>query len=170
MTKYHINKHGVPAPCRARKGNYPLGGDESHFDNKEDAQAYADKQNESEFPFLPKQEAEGCGNLKDKNVKVNYDGKSFEGKVIGDYKDSNDYQNDGIIVQDEDGNVKHIKRKRMEGEPVEINKQDDIIAKRTKLFNQAANADIDGPYIYDGRTFERFDEEIVKVRNHLQEE
>ena len=46
MTKFHINKHGVPAPCRAKKGNCPLGGDsgtENHFDNVEDAQRHADE-------------------------------------------------------------------------------------------------------------------------------
>ena len=168
MAKYHINKHGVPAPCRAKEGNCPLGGDESHFNSKEEAQEYADKQNESEFSFLPRQESrqevEGYESFKDKEVKVEYDGKSFEGKVIGDYKDSHDSQNDGIIVQDKDGNVKHIKRRRMEGEPVDLSKPKDVMAQRMDLFNEAASADPDGPYIYDGRTFERFSEEIVKVK------
>ena len=26
MAKFHINKHGVPAPCKAKPGNCPLGG------------------------------------------------------------------------------------------------------------------------------------------------
>lgn len=41
MSKFHINKHGVPAPCRAKEGNCPLGGEESHFKSQEDAQAHA---------------------------------------------------------------------------------------------------------------------------------
>lgn len=45
MSKFHINKHGVPAPCRAKPGNCPLGGDESHFDTQEEAQIHADKVN-----------------------------------------------------------------------------------------------------------------------------
>ena len=53
MTKYHINKHGVPAPCRATKGNCPLGGDESHFSTQEEAQEYADKINAAEYGHLP---------------------------------------------------------------------------------------------------------------------
>lgn len=53
MAKFHINKHGVPAPCRATKGNCPLGGEGEHFDKIEDAQAYADKQNEKENSLLP---------------------------------------------------------------------------------------------------------------------
>ena len=52
MSKFHINKHGVPAPCRATKGNCPLGGDEQHFDNQADAQAYADKVNEKEYGLI----------------------------------------------------------------------------------------------------------------------
>lgn len=43
MSKFHINKNGVSAPCRAKKGNCPLGGDEIHFKTKEEAQEYADK-------------------------------------------------------------------------------------------------------------------------------
>lgn len=53
MSKFHINKHGVPAPCKATKGNCPFGGDESHFDTKEEAQSYADKVNSKEFGIIP---------------------------------------------------------------------------------------------------------------------
>lgn len=56
MTKFHINKHGAPAPCKAQKGKCPLGGDsgkENHFDNKEEAQNYADKINEAEYNLMP---------------------------------------------------------------------------------------------------------------------
>ena len=41
MSKFHINKHGGPAPCRAKEGNCPLGGEESHLKSQEDAQAHA---------------------------------------------------------------------------------------------------------------------------------
>lgn len=50
--KFHINKHGVPAPCKAKKGNCPLGGEEQHFDNQDDAQAYADKVNEQKYGLI----------------------------------------------------------------------------------------------------------------------
>ena len=52
MSKFHINKHGVPALCKAKEGNCPLGGDtggKNHFDTQEEAQAAADKMNEGEF-------------------------------------------------------------------------------------------------------------------------
>ena len=53
MSKFHINKHGVPAPCRATKGNCPLGGEGEHFNTPQEAQAYIDKTNEEKHGFLP---------------------------------------------------------------------------------------------------------------------
>lgn len=52
MSKFHINKHGVPAPCRAKEGNCPYGGSDSHYDTYEEAQIAADKQNESKYGTL----------------------------------------------------------------------------------------------------------------------
>lgn len=52
MSKFHINKHGVPAPCRATKGNCPLGGESQHFNSAEEAQAFVDNQMESEHGLL----------------------------------------------------------------------------------------------------------------------
>jgi len=53
MAKFHINKHGVPAPCKAKPGNCPLGGEERHFPNQEAAQEYADKVNMEKHGHLP---------------------------------------------------------------------------------------------------------------------
>lgn len=47
--QFHINKNGIPAPCKARPGNCPLGEDETHFKTQEEAQIEADKRNEAEF-------------------------------------------------------------------------------------------------------------------------
>lgn len=44
MTKYHINKNGVPAACSATKGNCPFGS--NHFSSLKEAQAEADYINE----------------------------------------------------------------------------------------------------------------------------
>lgn len=52
MAKFHIDKHGVPAPCKATKGNCPLGGDDTHFDSQEAAQEYIDNKNESEHGLI----------------------------------------------------------------------------------------------------------------------
>jgi len=54
MSKFHINKHGVPAPCRAKKGNCPLGGDETHFSSEKEAQKYIDEKNERDYDLMPK--------------------------------------------------------------------------------------------------------------------
>lgn len=42
----------MPARCHAKKGNCPLGGDDSHFDNEAEAQAYADKVNEEKHGIV----------------------------------------------------------------------------------------------------------------------
>lgn len=52
MAKYHIKKDGTPGICRA-KGKCPLGGEQEHFDNKEDAQTYADIKNSGKYGVLP---------------------------------------------------------------------------------------------------------------------
>lgn len=54
--KYHINAKGVPAPCRAKKGNCPFGGEdgtENHFDTMEEAEFHANQQGEAEFGIIP---------------------------------------------------------------------------------------------------------------------
>lgn len=53
MTKFHISKAGIPAPCRAKEGSCPLGGSESHFKTKNEAQSYADEKHEQEFGLIP---------------------------------------------------------------------------------------------------------------------
>lgn len=53
MTKFHINKNGIPSPCRAKPGNCPLGGNENHFTTKEEAQTYVDELHKKEFDILP---------------------------------------------------------------------------------------------------------------------
>ena len=62
MSKFHINKHGVPAPCKATKGNCPLGGadgSENHFDTVEEAQAFVDNKNAQEHGLIPGMQREG---------------------------------------------------------------------------------------------------------------
>lgn len=56
MAKFHINKNGVPAPCHAKKGNCPLGGDsgnENHYESQEEAQNAVDLANEIKHGLLP---------------------------------------------------------------------------------------------------------------------
>lgn len=51
--KYHINKNGKPAICKAKTGNCPLGGNDTHFKTKEAAQKYVDKKGKEEHGLLP---------------------------------------------------------------------------------------------------------------------
>lgn len=50
--KYHINKKGKPSVCRAKDGNCPFGGNETHYNTIEDAQKAADKVNEENHGLL----------------------------------------------------------------------------------------------------------------------
>lgn len=54
--KYHIDRNGKPAPCRATKRPCPLGGEEAHFDSMEEAQAFVDQQNQEQFGLFGVQE------------------------------------------------------------------------------------------------------------------
>lgn len=52
MSKFHINSKGVPAPCKAQKGNCPFGDADSHYNSVEQAQEIADKLNKKEYGIL----------------------------------------------------------------------------------------------------------------------
>lgn len=52
MTKFHINKKGVPSPCKAEIGNCPYGGEESHYNSEQEAQTKADEIAREEFGLL----------------------------------------------------------------------------------------------------------------------
>lgn len=57
MSKFHINKHGVPAPCKAKAGNCPLGGEETHFNTREEAQKSLDEKNKKLFGLIPEEKS-----------------------------------------------------------------------------------------------------------------
>lgn len=50
MSKYHINKKGVPSLCKAEKGGCPFG---THYDTKEEASNEYDKKMSEEHGILP---------------------------------------------------------------------------------------------------------------------
>lgn len=52
--RYHIGKNGLPAVCQAKKQLCPLGGEDSHYSTKEEAQIEADKLNSKKFPMFKK--------------------------------------------------------------------------------------------------------------------
>ena len=53
MSKYHINKHGEPALCKAVKGNCPYEGNNSHFNTLKEAQLAADEQYKRKYDLIP---------------------------------------------------------------------------------------------------------------------
>lgn len=52
MAKYHINKDGVPSVCKAQTRPCPLGGDDIHFNTKQEAQNYADKKAQKQYGVI----------------------------------------------------------------------------------------------------------------------
>lgn len=78
MSKFHINKHGVPASCKAKQGNCPLGGEESHFDTAEKAQESADSQLEREFGLMPENESVQPGSESSSEVYETSDGLEYK--------------------------------------------------------------------------------------------
>lgn len=67
MSKFHINKQGVPAPCKAKDRNCPLGGEEQHFKSQQEAQDYVDKENKSKHGLLPSTKTQ---NQKDERMTI----------------------------------------------------------------------------------------------------
>lgn len=157
MSKFHINKHGVPAPCRAKSGNCPLGGDDQHFKTEQEAQDFADNQGEQKHGLLPgmNKDAEkyvekggknkhglltkdgkerrrakaefrftkaALDKYKGKFVEVDYDDSSFSGEVIDTHFDSE--EDSGLIIQNSNGEFKHIKNYRMHDVLVTANDKD----------------------------------------------
>lgn len=53
LAKFHINKDGVPAPCKAQPGNCPLGNDNQHFETEKEAQVHADNSSANKYGVLP---------------------------------------------------------------------------------------------------------------------
>lgn len=53
MVRFHINKHGIPAVCKAKPGNCPLGDSSTHFESLEAAKIHINLVNEAEFGILP---------------------------------------------------------------------------------------------------------------------
>lgn len=52
MSKFHINKYGLPVICKAKHNNCPLGNNQEHFSSQEEAQAFIDNKNQTEFGLL----------------------------------------------------------------------------------------------------------------------
>lgn len=167
MTKFHINKHGIPAPCKAKAGNCPLGGNEQHFDSKEQAQASVDKKHKEEFGILANDEFN-----KSKNNKI---------KMVSPYKKLNPIKNKELfekrkeILRNESEGMTYIERcrgaKRLENYvPVEINTthyDEDRQAKADELTKNFGEGKLVGHYEVDhivGKiSHSRFKKQVVEL-------
>lgn len=66
MTKFHINKQGIPSICKAKPGNCPLGDNSTHFNSSEEAQLHINKINQEKFSILPASQINLDDKLKNK--------------------------------------------------------------------------------------------------------
>lgn len=49
MAKFHIGRNGTPALCKAQKGSCPFGGEEQHYNTKEEAQKHVETKLAQEY-------------------------------------------------------------------------------------------------------------------------
>lgn len=52
MDKFHIGKNGLPSICKAKQGNCPLGGEENHFNTKQEAYKAVENRLEEKYKTL----------------------------------------------------------------------------------------------------------------------
>lgn len=124
MSKFHINGQGIPAPCRAKKGNCPFGGEETHFSSKQEAQEHADRMNEKQHSILPgvnqSVQSESYNKMKDKMLEG--DIKSVEEDMH--YHKAEDVEGAYKVIQDfrKQGDLKETSNKFMK-ERLELSQQ-----------------------------------------------
>lgn len=168
MSKFHINKHGVPSPCRAKKGNCPLGGDESHFDSLEEAQAYADKINEQQHGLLPGVNHRSEAYNRFENLAKEGDFKRIEADMI--YHKAEDIEGAYNVIQgmrDENGSITATYNKINE-ERKEINSQ--LIARRKEIEKDIYENGERGDNIREiNQKIEMISDKIDKVEKEIEE-
>lgn len=178
MSKFHINKHGVPAPCKAKSGNCPLGGMESHYDSQEEAQAAVDAMNQQEYGVLPgvgggggdgggpggpnRPTKEDLEKVSSKEVTLEIrDGTTIEGfiKEINEEKDVVTIQDGRNSIVDVDMSV--IEDYSVSEEPYFSNKHSESLRAENKAtmdfrFSEKDIENYDGKFVevnYDGKVF-----------------
>ena len=180
MGRFHINKHGVPAPCKAKPGNCPLGGDDQHFATEEDAQKYVDKINEQEHSLLPQIEKDSDLN---KNKLGNELTKKTQLKITNMYKEAinsikdYDYGSDDVPDTSDTDPVEQAEKyfdaviRKHAGEDVDLNKYDfdwveevednqDSYMSLTNAYNPTA---IEPEYGWDSNSDEAYSSDLMKA-------
>ena len=70
MTKYHINKNGVPSECMAKSGRCPFASEDEHLDNFESAQYMSDFKIQVELDLNKAMEYHPYENLSNKELRI----------------------------------------------------------------------------------------------------
>lgn len=156
MSKFHINKKGVPAPCHAQQGKCPLGGDsgeEGHYNSVEEAQVEADRRNSEGHDLLP--------NMPKENKVVIYDMHGYEKELIGKQvtlitsvikRDGSKETLSGEVVainldrirlKTEDGSTKMFYSHRIEKFEVESTDENPFVEKSTETINAEKTAEFE---------------------------
>lgn len=114
--RWHINKQGIPAVCQAKKQLCPLGGDNSHYDNKEQAQKAADEINFKKYGVngIPteKTNEEKTKNLPKNKNKIPVDNKDRPGYTEPTYQDKVESVKKGPELLNEDASGFHYSQER----------------------------------------------------------
>lgn len=123
MSKFHINKHGVPAPCKATKGNCPLGGNDSHFSSEEEAQTFVNNRMESEYGLLggtPSPEKMNYENIIEKinngdyDIKNTLNKKQYPENYVFDENKSVKWNKEEVVRQNEE--IKKAIKSKFDGQ------------------------------------------------------
>ena len=110
MAKYHINKNGIPAICKAKDGNCPLGGEGEHFDSEEEAQVEADRRGENEFGIIDgvKQSEEKKETREEKEKREEKERKAFFNKYKKIVNDNKKRESPFVQVKGEDLDLRTV--------------------------------------------------------------
>lgn len=96
LTRFHINKKGVPSKCVAKHGSCPLGNQNQHFKTEKEAQNYVNNLSEKQFGMLPE--------IKENNLSDEWKNKFLEYKNFNEFVKENarDIMSDKIFEGSKD--------------------------------------------------------------------
>ena len=155
MAKFHINAEGVPAICRAKKGNCPFGGVDSHYNSKEEAQVAADKMNEEKHGLISMPKSDTYYKL----LEQMQDFKNNESKIL---KQMNYHK-----AEETEGVYEAIKKARnLDGDKLK-EELDNLRNKRDKMINDYKEKMYNEKYKTEE---EKLNEELRSVAEKIYEE
>jgi uncharacterized protein YeeX (DUF496 family) len=109
MIRYHINSQGVPAVCKARPGNCPFGGEESHYNSLEEAQVAANKLAEEKYGIMPGMPKEYVENTDIKEYGILSEYSKLSSETSDNPEDYVDYPRNEFGLIDDESKFEGIK-------------------------------------------------------------